>query len=167
MYIYCVYICIYIGCTHIVYIYVCVHVTVPRYGAYDTASYPPIPPASPKRPQTPPHQELGPNLWELTLERCVDFGHTFSKIIEMLPGVDIMHGEAVNVDGASLFRSCSCIFICRAGASALVCLCAHTQFDHRHPNKNGTKTMQASSASCSPAAGALSPQASATGSSPP
>jgi hypothetical protein len=45
-------------------------------------------------------KELGPNLWEQTLERCVDFGHTFSKIIEMLPGVDIMHGEAVNVDGA-------------------------------------------------------------------
>lgn len=44
-------------------------------------------------------EELGPNLWEHKLERCVDFGHTFSKIIEMLPGVDIMHGEAVNVDG--------------------------------------------------------------------
>lgn len=44
-------------------------------------------------------EELGPNLWEHQLERCVDFGHTFSKIIEMLPGVDIMHGEAVNVDG--------------------------------------------------------------------
>jgi len=29
----------------------------------------------------------------------VDFGHTFSKIIEMLPGLEIMHGEAVNVDG--------------------------------------------------------------------
>lgn len=44
-------------------------------------------------------EELGPNLWEQQLERCVDFGHTFSKIIEMLPNVDIMHGEAVNVDG--------------------------------------------------------------------
>ena len=30
---------------------------------------------------------------------CVDYGHTFSKIIEMVPGADIMHGEAVNVDG--------------------------------------------------------------------
>ena len=29
----------------------------------------------------------------------MDYGHTFSKIIEMLPGADIMHGEAVNVDG--------------------------------------------------------------------
>lgn len=30
---------------------------------------------------------------------CVDYGHTFSKIIEMVPDADIMHGEAVNVDG--------------------------------------------------------------------
>lgn len=29
----------------------------------------------------------------------MDYGHTFSKIIEMEPGADIMHGEAVNVDG--------------------------------------------------------------------
>jgi 3-dehydroquinate synthase len=29
----------------------------------------------------------------------VDFGHTFSKIMEMLPDVDLMHGEAVNIDG--------------------------------------------------------------------
>ena len=26
-------------------------------------------------------------------------GHTFSKLLEMVPGIDIMHGEAVNVDG--------------------------------------------------------------------
>jgi 3-dehydroquinate synthetase len=44
-------------------------------------------------------EELGPNLWETKLERCVDYGHTFSKLLEMVPGVDIMHGEAVNVDG--------------------------------------------------------------------
>ena len=44
-------------------------------------------------------EELGPNLWEFQLERCVDYGHTFSKLLEMLPGADIMHGEAVNVDG--------------------------------------------------------------------
>ncbi|CAM9767483.1 unnamed protein product [Pylaiella littoralis] len=44
-------------------------------------------------------EELGPNLWEHKLERCVDYGHTFSKIIEMEPAADIMHGEAVNVDG--------------------------------------------------------------------
>ena len=44
-------------------------------------------------------EELGPNLWEHKLERCVDYGHTFSKLLEMVPGVDIMHGEAVNVDG--------------------------------------------------------------------
>jgi len=44
-------------------------------------------------------EELGPNLWEYKLERCVDYGHTFSKIIEMQPNADIMHGEAVNIDG--------------------------------------------------------------------
>lgn len=44
-------------------------------------------------------EELGPNLWEHKLERCVDYGHTFSKIMEMVPGSDLMHGEAVNIDG--------------------------------------------------------------------
>jgi len=44
-------------------------------------------------------EELGPNLWESKLERCVDYGHTFSKLLEMVPGANIMHGEAVNVDG--------------------------------------------------------------------
>jgi 3-dehydroquinate synthetase len=44
-------------------------------------------------------EELGPNLWEYKLDRCVDYGHTFSKLLEMVPGADIMHGEAVNVDG--------------------------------------------------------------------
>lgn len=44
-------------------------------------------------------EELGPNLWETVLDRCVDYGHTFSKLLEMVPGADIMHGEAVNVDG--------------------------------------------------------------------
>jgi len=44
-------------------------------------------------------EELGPNLWESTLSRCVDYGHTFSKLLEMIPNVDMMHGEAVNIDG--------------------------------------------------------------------
>ena len=43
-------------------------------------------------------EELGPNLWEHKLERCVDYWHTFFKIIEMADS-HIMHGEAVNVDG--------------------------------------------------------------------
>ena len=29
----------------------------------------------------------------------MEIGHTFSKLLEMVPGADIMHGEAVNVDG--------------------------------------------------------------------
>lgn len=44
-------------------------------------------------------EELGPNLWEYRLERCVDYGHTFSKILEMSAKPSLMHGEAVNVDG--------------------------------------------------------------------
>lgn len=44
-------------------------------------------------------EELGPNLWEYHLERCVDYGHTFSKILEMRAQPAIMHGEAVNIDG--------------------------------------------------------------------
>jgi len=44
-------------------------------------------------------EELGPNLWEYKLERCVDYGHSFSKILEMVAEPPIMHGEAVNVDG--------------------------------------------------------------------
>ena len=43
--------------------------------------------------------ELGPNLYERDLSRPVDYGHTFSKVLEMLPGNELMHGEAVNVDG--------------------------------------------------------------------
>ncbi|KAA8492222.1 2-epi-5-epi-valiolone synthase [Porphyridium purpureum] len=44
-------------------------------------------------------EELGPNLWEFKLERCVDYGHSFSKIIEFESAPPLMHGEAVNVDG--------------------------------------------------------------------
>ncbi|GAB0497058.1 hypothetical protein MMPV_008381 [Pyropia vietnamensis] len=47
-------------------------------------------------------EELGPNLWETTLERVVDYGHTFSKILEMnhpTGPTALMHGEAVNIDG--------------------------------------------------------------------
>lgn len=45
-------------------------------------------------------EELGPNLWEYRLERCVDYGHTFSKILEMRSSPPLMHGEAVSIDGA-------------------------------------------------------------------
>jgi 3-dehydroquinate synthase len=35
----------------------------------------------------------------LTISFVCFAGHTFSKLLEMVPGADIMHGEAVNVDG--------------------------------------------------------------------
>ena len=63
--------------------------------------------------------ELGPNLWERKLDRCVDFGHTFSPVIEMNNVKDsfepdnppyftkdnmLLHGEAVALD--CLYSSC-------------------------------------------------------------
>ncbi|MFJ6380905.1 sedoheptulose 7-phosphate cyclase [Kitasatospora sp. NPDC092039] len=45
-------------------------------------------------------EELQPNLWEQTLERCVDYGHTFSPTIEMEALPELLHGEAVAVDMA-------------------------------------------------------------------
>jgi len=63
--------------------------------------------------------ELGPNLWERKLDRCVDFGHTFSPVIEMKNVADsfdpdnppyfkkdnmLLHGEAVALD--CLYSSC-------------------------------------------------------------
>jgi len=63
--------------------------------------------------------ELGPNLWERKLDRCVDFGHTFSPVIEMknlthsfdpdnppyfTKDIMLLHGEAVALD--CLYSSC-------------------------------------------------------------
>lgn len=42
--------------------------------------------------------ELAPNLWEKKLDRCVDFGHTFSPVIEMNNTKSLLHGEAVALD---------------------------------------------------------------------
>ena len=49
-------------------------------------------------------EELQPNLWEKNLERCVDFGHSFSPIIELNNLEELLHGEAVALD--CLFSSC-------------------------------------------------------------
>jgi 2-epi-5-epi-valiolone synthase len=48
-------------------------------------------------------EELEPNLWEKNLERIVDFGHSFSPIIEMRSLRDkhlqpLTHGQAVTLD---------------------------------------------------------------------
>lgn len=48
--------------------------------------------------------ELSPNLWEKKLDRCVDFGHSFSPLIEMTALPDLLHGEAVCLD--CLFSCC-------------------------------------------------------------
>jgi 3-dehydroquinate synthase len=49
-------------------------------------------------------EELASNLWEKKLDRCVDFGHTFSPVIEMKNIKNLLHGEAVALD--CLFSSC-------------------------------------------------------------
>ena len=49
-------------------------------------------------------EELAPNLWERKLDRCVDFGHSFSPIIEMQNVATLQHGEAVVLD--CLLSSC-------------------------------------------------------------
>lgn len=43
-------------------------------------------------------QELENNLLESNRQRIVDFGHTFSPIIEMSSNYDVPHGEAVGID---------------------------------------------------------------------
>ena len=42
--------------------------------------------------------QLEDNLWEKDLERPVDFGHTFSPVIEMKNVTELLHGEAVILD---------------------------------------------------------------------
>ena len=49
-------------------------------------------------------EELAPNLWEKKLDRCVDFGHSFSPLIEMNNIPEILHGESVAID--CIFSSC-------------------------------------------------------------
>lgn len=43
-------------------------------------------------------EELEPNLWEKDLRRAVDFGHSFSPVIEMRVIPQLTHGEAVTLD---------------------------------------------------------------------
>ncbi len=49
-------------------------------------------------------EELAPNLWEKKLDRCVDFGHSFSPLIEMNNVPQLLHGESVAID--CIFSSC-------------------------------------------------------------
>ncbi len=54
-------------------------------------------------------KELTPNLWEKNLKRCVDFGHSFSPLLEMNSISDdsvnsLTHGQAVALD--VLFSCC-------------------------------------------------------------
>jgi 3-dehydroquinate synthase len=55
-------------------------------------------------------EELQPNLWEAELERCADYGHTFSPTLEMRALPALLHGEAVCVDMAL-----TTVIACRRG----------------------------------------------------
>lgn len=43
-------------------------------------------------------EELAENMWELELKRLVDFGHSFSPLVEMKALPALLHGEAVALD---------------------------------------------------------------------
>ncbi|GGV40425.1 3-dehydroquinate synthase [Kitasatospora herbaricolor] len=43
-------------------------------------------------------EELQPNLWEKDLRRSVDYGHSFSPLVEMRALPELLHGEAVAMD---------------------------------------------------------------------
>lgn len=43
-------------------------------------------------------EELEPNLWEKNLQRSVDYGHSFSPLVEMRALPELLHGEAVAMD---------------------------------------------------------------------
>jgi 3-dehydroquinate synthase len=43
-------------------------------------------------------EELEPNLWEKDLQRSVDYGHSFSPLVEMRALPELLHGEAVAMD---------------------------------------------------------------------
>lgn len=43
-------------------------------------------------------EELQKNLWETDLQRIVDYGHTFSPVIEMRALPQLLHGESVAMD---------------------------------------------------------------------
>ncbi|SCF13299.1 3-dehydroquinate synthase [Micromonospora haikouensis] len=43
-------------------------------------------------------EELEPNLWERNLIRAVDYGHSFSPLVEMRALPELLHGEAVALD---------------------------------------------------------------------
>jgi 3-dehydroquinate synthase len=59
-------------------------------------------------------EELEPNLWEKELKRSVDFGHSFSPMIEMRALPELSHGQAVTLD--VLF---SCLLCHRRGLLSL------------------------------------------------
>lgn len=80
-------------------------------------------------------EELAPNLWEKKLDRCVDFGHSFSPLIEMKNLPHLLHGEAVVLD--CLFSSCIAFnrgFIDAATLDRIFCTARSLKLPTFHPD---------------------------------
>tara|TARA_R110001592_G_scaffold164953_1_gene399094 strand:+ start:1844 stop:2971 length:1128 start_codon:yes stop_codon:yes gene_type:complete len=84
-------------------------------------------------------EELEPNLWEKNLKRIVDFGHSFSPLLEMKSIEDstvrsLMHGEAVAID---IVFSCCLAFhkkiIKLSDLKRVVNLCKVCKIEIYHP----------------------------------
>jgi 3-dehydroquinate synthase len=66
-------------------------------------------------------EELEPNLWEKHLQRVVDFGHSFSPLVEMRALPELPHGQAVALDCVfSAILSCHRGLLSRAECDRVV-----------------------------------------------
>lgn len=84
-------------------------------------------------------KELEPNLWEVNLERSVDFGHSFSPLLEMNSLSDndvptLSHGEAVALD--IIFSSCLSVsrgLLDQSSLDRIIALCRQSSLPVYHP----------------------------------
>ena len=107
------------------------------------------PPAPPEGPATLPEgvadevigraiqgmvEELEPNLWEKHLERSVDYGHSFSPLLEMRALPELYHGEAVALDCIfSAFLAAHRGFLSRAEVDRVIRCAARLGLPIWHP----------------------------------
>lgn len=80
-------------------------------------------------------EELAPNMWEKKLDRCVDFGHSFSPVIEMKNIPTIFHGEAVVLD--CLLSSCLAVvrgYVSREDLNRIFITAQNLQLSTYHPD---------------------------------
>jgi 3-dehydroquinate synthetase len=79
-------------------------------------------------------EELEPNLWEKHLERSVDYGHSFSPLLEMRALPELHHGEAVALDCIfSAFLAAHRGFLARAEVDRVIQCAASLGLPIWHP----------------------------------